>query len=392
MCSRTEKMSGKERIQAVLEGRAPDRVPWVPLIGRYYVQSLPSLGYPIASLVSRKEASKLSPILQKDLNQAEIETIRLIGGDVLYRHVMAYETRSESCTFFQQKEGVYTVQGWETPLGMLFEKIAVHHGTEYIAKHMIENDEDIRRFIYLIDSLEVIPRYQDAADFAAYIGEDGIATLTGPLTPIQELLQFKMGVERTTFALFDKPELMEELFSRINRLNEEIYRVIAETPASASAVVITYEDTSTTVISPDWYSRYESPFLDQYTDIIKKAGKIHIAHMCGKISLLTERLDKNRFAGIDSVCPPTTGDLEPGDALRALENSQKIIIGGLEPPALVRMTPEECYTYAWEKLEQVAEAGAFHRFMLCSGDSIAAGTPVENLQAVTSAVKDYIIR
>lgn len=75
-----------------------------------------------------------------------------------------------------------------------------------------------------------------------------------------------------------------------------------------------------------------------------------------------------------------------GDALR---QTGKIIIGGLEPSALVRMTEDQSYAYAVEKLEQVREAGAFDRFMLSSGDSVAAMTPLENLQAVTRAVREY---
>jgi len=42
-----EKMTSRQRIMAVLQGRTPDRVPWVPLTGRFYVSSLPALGLPI---------------------------------------------------------------------------------------------------------------------------------------------------------------------------------------------------------------------------------------------------------------------------------------------------------------------------------------------------------
>lgn len=376
-------MTSRQRIEAVLAGRKPDRVPWVPLIGRYYVSSLPALGYDLELLAP--EEKKSGRALRRSLNLAEIEAIRLTSGDIFYRHVMAYTIESDGCTFFQQEDESGVESGWVTPLGELSQRVEYHNGTDYIKKHMIETEEDMKSYIYLLESQRAEPDYRDLREFESYIADDGIATLTGPVTPIQQLLQFSMGVEKTTFAFFDYPQLIQRFMEAQQRLNLEIYRILA---ASGAQVVISYEDTSTTVLSPDWYSQYEAPQLNEYSDIIQRNGMKHIAHMCGKLSLLTDRLREDRYCGIDSVCPPTTGDLEPGDALK---ETGKLIIGGLEPAALVRMNPDEVYSYATEKLDQVARAGAFDRFMLCSGDSVAALTPMENLQAVSAAVADYRI-
>ncbi len=73
-------MTSQERIQAVFSGNIPDRVPWVPLIGRYYVNSLPSMGYDLETFAPISKAT--GPALQKDLNLAEIEAIRLTGADI----------------------------------------------------------------------------------------------------------------------------------------------------------------------------------------------------------------------------------------------------------------------------------------------------------------------
>ncbi len=374
-------MTSQERIQAVFSGNIPDRVPWVPLIGRYYVNSLPSMGYDLETFAPISKAT--GPALQKDLNLAEIEAIRLTGADILYRHVMAYKLISDGCSYFEQRGERGIRRGWETPLGPISETVEYHHGTEYISSYMIKTPEDLRRYTYLTASMHPEAAYGDLKEFSDYIAEDGLATMTGPVTPIQQLLQFSMGVEKTTFAIFDHPDEITEFFTAQQKLNRAVYTILSEAPGE---VVITYEDTSTTVLSPQWYGAYEAPHLNEYADILSAAGTIPVAHMCGKISLLTDQLAQDRYAAIDSLCPPTTGDIEPGDALR---QTGKIIIGGLEPSALVRMTEDQSYAYAVEKLEQVREAGAFDRFMLSSGDSVAAMTPLENLQAVTRAVREY---
>ncbi len=377
-------MTSRERITAVLKGEIPDRVPWVPLIGRYYVKSLDAMGYEIESFAPKSKA--MHPALQKDLNLAEIETIRLANADILYRHVIAYNLLSDTCTYFEKEEENSLLRGWETPLGQLWERVEQHHGTEYISSYMVKTLDDLKKYQYLVESMHPQAAYDDLIAFDSYIADDGLPTLTGPVTPIQQLFQFTMGVENTTYALFDYEDEMQDYFTAQQNLNKEIYTILAKAPAM---VVITYEDTSTTVISPQWYEEYESPHLNEYADILSAKGKIPIAHMCGKISLLTELLAKDRYAAIDSVCPPTTGDIEPKDALI---QTGKIIIGGLEPSSLQRMTSEQTYEYTMEKLEQVKASNAFNRFMLSSGDSVAANTPLENLRAVSNAVMDFSIQ
>lgn len=375
-------MTGKERIEAVLAGDLPDRVPWVPLIGRYYVKSLPAMGYGIEDFAPRNLTQHKAVLY--DYCLAEIQAARLTGGDIFYRHVSGYSTESEGCKLTTHTSSGKTTHRWQTPVGELSESTEMKHGSEYFTKYLIGNEEDLRAYLYLIESIQAKTAYEDMPQFLDFIGDDGIATYSGPVTPIQELLQFKMGVQNTFYAMFDHTELMERVFAALQRLNRSIYRILAEAPSGK--VVITYDDTSTTVISPDWYSRYEAPHLNEYADILLEKGKIPIAHMCGKLSLITGLLAKDRYLGIDSVCPPETGDLEPGDAL---VQTGKLIIGGLEPVLLTQMNSEETYRYATEKLQQVADRKAFNRFMLGSGDSVAAGTPMENLRAVTRAVGDF---
>ncbi len=112
---------------------------------------------------------------------------------------------------------------------------------------MIKTPEDLRRYTYLTASMHPEAAYGDLKEFSDYIAEDGLATMTGPVTPIQQLLQFSMGVEKTTFAIFDHPDEITEFFTAQQKLNRAVYTILSEAPGE---VVITYEDTSTTVLSP----------------------------------------------------------------------------------------------------------------------------------------------
>lgn len=373
-------MTSRERIMAVLKGEVPDRVPWVPLFSRYYIKSLPALGLPLEEFAPLEKAT--GPALRESLNLAEIEIGRYVGADIMRRHVMTWKCSYPGVeAFCKRAPDGSVVNGFNTSKGRIWERVVEQNGTDFIAKHMVETKEDLLAYKEVLSHTRLVPFYDDFKEFEAYVEEDGINTLTGPVTPIQEMLQFKMGIENCTFALMDEPDLMEELFSEMHRINKDIYAILA---GSGAEVAVTYEDTSTTVMSPEWYERYCMQELDDYSDILHAGGLYHIAHMCGKLSLLTGHISLGKFDGVDSVCPPTTGDLEPGDAL---EQTGKIIIGGLEPPALVRMDRDEVISYTEEKLRQVESVpGGKERFMLCTGDSTAAGTPVENLKAISEYV------
>ena len=385
-------MTGRERLTAVFKGETPDHVPFAPLIGRYYVQSLPGMGIPLETIAPYppSKATGLPDALKRDLCLHEIETIKYVGADVLYRHIIPYRIEYDGGvqTFSDGRRDYITPvpvlqSGFFTPGGRLVEETRESNGTEYIAKHLLETEEDLRLFMNVLDAARIVPDYTPYTEFDEYIGEDGMATVTGPVTPIQELLQFTMGVEKTVFTLLDSPALAAELFGKIHELNIQIYRVLAESPAD---VVITYEDTSTTIMGPDWYEQYCGRELDEYSDILHTAGTGHIVHMCGKLRGLTGQVASGKMDGIDSVCPPETGDLEPGDALRQIK---KLIIGGLDPAYLAAAGADECGEYA---LQQLLRIPAGSPFILCTGDSTAAGTPPENLRAIAAAGKKFGVR
>jgi len=242
-------MTGRERLAAVFAGKRPDHTPFAPLIGRYYVKSLPAMGIPLERIAPWERA--VTPALRRGLNMHEVETIRFIGADVLYRHVNACRVVYDAPVkpYESEENGVMT-SGFSTPWGDIWEEVRELHGTEYISRRMLQGQEDLEVYLKVLSSARVEPAYDEPREMDAFIGEDGMITLTGPVTPLQEMLQFRMGVEQTAYALADYPDLIMEVFEALQGLNIGIYRILAEAPAE---VVITYEDTSTTVMGPQWY-------------------------------------------------------------------------------------------------------------------------------------------
>ena len=376
-------MTGRERIMSVLRGQEPDRIPFSPLIGVYYIASLEKMGLPLTELGNIDEVKGKKYLEMKYLgyeNYYSVQFPRYIGADIMYRHINPYQVQyTNGVEAFSKEENGKTYSGFKTSLGEIMQEVTYSGGTDFISKHMIEKPEDLKVYREVVKAMRIVPEHEYFDQIDEFIADDGIATLTGPLTPLEEMLQFKAGLMNTVSLMqFDK-QLLEETMADLHEVHKDIYRLLAQNNAD---VTITYEDTSTTVLSPKWYDAYCRDQLDEYSDIMHAEGKIHIVHMCGKIALLTGAIAKGHMDGIDSVCPPATGDLEPGAALSEIG---KVIIGGLNPVELVRRDREGVLEYTKEKLSQV---GSGRNFILSTGDSTAAGTPVENLRAIADYVKE----
>ena len=357
-------MTGRERIKASLSGEETDRLCWSPLMDGYFTASLPGMGYG-----------------ELDVPGA----VRLAGGDILERHCPALR-RIEHPSIVREArdEGSRRLEWIETPLGRL--ETELHSSTlgrtQYISRHPVHNADDVRILQYIIENTCWEPDFQAFADRERIVGDRGMATASGPLTPLTDFLEYQAGVEMTVYLLADHPREMAACFETVHENNLKAYRLLAESPAE---LIIAYEDTSSTVISPEFYRKYCSPLIDRYASICRSAGKWFITHMCGKLSAFHGQIRQGLQHGVDSVCPPPSGDVWAHEARQAW-GPEKVVIGGIEPAALVRMSPDQTRLYVKRVLDAMP---TFRRFILSTGDATPYGTPVENLQAVAEIVESY---
>jgi uroporphyrinogen-III decarboxylase len=356
-------MTGRERVMASLHGQECDRLCWSPLLDNYFTSSLPAQGYQRTSWQ---------------------DAYRLLGADIIERHtptILAYEDDSVSRKI--TTDGYQEVELIETPAGSL----TIERGTnaweaEHVTRFPIRSLADIRTWEYVVEHTH------QGEDFAAFrqhdrqIGQDGIATSSSPMTPLMQFMENLSGIQDTYYLLADYPGEMQACLELMHSKNIAAFQLIVQGPAE---VVITYEDTSSTILSPAVYRKYCAPVLNEYAEICHAAGKLFLTHMCGKLSAFNPQLKAGYQDGIESVCPPTTGDIWAHEA-RAAWGDEKIIVGGLEPAALERMTVAETTTYVTRILDQMP---TFRRFILGTGDATAHATPVANLQAISQLVRRY---
>ena len=350
-------MRGKERILASLKGQECDHVSWAPVVDRYFTSSLPAQGYPEVSVPN---------------------AIRLMGADIMERHVPTLRTIEHSSIQRRVvREGDLERTTWETPVGCLVEdRRWAPWVSTHVTKFPVATPEEMKIYQYIVEHTSYEENYATFREHERLIGDDGIGTSSGPLSPLANLLEEVCGVEQTYYLLTDATAVVESCLETMHESYKQMYRLMAEGP---SVAIFDYEDTSSTIISPALYGMYCAPYLDEYARICHAAGKLYITHMCGKLSAFNEQLRAGEMDGIDSVCPPTTGDIWAHEARQAW-GASKLIIGGTEPSALERMSVAETRTYVRQVLDLMP---TFRGFILSTGDATAHGTPLANLRAVS---------
>jgi len=379
-------MNARERLTVVLlEGKVPDRIPWAPLIDGYYMSSRPP-GMDI------------------------LEAFREIGADAMERHVWVYHTNldvskdpgslrpllKQGAITFAEGDIKVTVRLEDHPRGRLFTKIYDVSGHILVQKALytsespfipfpmeplIKTVEDLEVYSYIAKQIKYLPDYDAFITEDQRIGEQGLATTTGPCSPIQDLLQHTIGIQPfyTKFLTKQRTKL-EALMKTMHEKNLEAYEVIGHSPAT---VVIDYENTSTTYISPEVYKTYASPCINDYADLCHKYDKVFLTHRCGLLKSLVDIIREERDDGVADITPPPTGDLHLWEAKKAWPN--KVVIGGIAPTSFTHWSPKQVTDYVQAILQKIRKED---RVILGSGDAVPKDAKVENLKAVGKVIRE----
>jgi uroporphyrinogen-III decarboxylase len=337
-------MTPQERLLAAFRRQACDRVPFAPLIDPYFQASLPGgRGRHLADVqyeMSEHVLLRVTPL--------RINTPLWLGATV-----------TDLASGIEQRASTVdgdAVQVVETPVGSLSWRLRFAPETPYIpwiVETRIRTVEEVKAFQYLIERTAFSLDVETFERQRSLVGERGLVAILGPTSPLQEMINFQMGVERVTYMLADFPNEMREMLETYHAKQLEMWRLMAELPAEIAFV---HDNLSSTTTSRAMYRQYDRRFVNEYADILHASGKLLITHWCGKLSGFAEEFAEACQDGISDVTPSPTGDLDVIEARRTW--GRRFVMG---------MAPN-------------------HRgFILGSGDAVPYGTPPENLRAAAEA-------
>ena len=237
-------MTSHERLLAALRGRETDRIPWSPFLA-YWWEDQP----------------------QAVQDRGQIWFLKEIGADALLRGFKTPFTNSDACGIEKYPSFCLPFDGcevrrtaradrlhveFETPVGnlSLLARTSSVANSQFVTEHPVKRREDYKILGYLIEHMRIEPDYGPIAAEIAEVGDDGLSVpLISPFqkTPFQALIEHFVGTERLIYDLQDFPEEVEALLAVMSERALEAVRIAAASPAEA---FITWEDSSTTNVSP----------------------------------------------------------------------------------------------------------------------------------------------
>ena len=307
-------MTGKERLNAILNGRKADRICWTT----------------ISDDVTRSK-------MPKALRECSIiDFYRHIGCDVLQfgNHGLA---ESEKVTYpfsyvfngmtkrTERMEDGSIREIQKTQKGELITILADGHPVKYA----VETPEDLFLLLDIwsrADVHETVDYGPENYRVTEKIGDSGIFVPTLMPSPVQQLLEYDMGMLNFYYLYADYPDEVSKLISEMHRCRLKEYEYVARN--MPFDIVIPIENTSTVMLSPDIYRKFSMAHMRDFTGIMHAYGKKSIIHMCGHVGNLLPEIKETGLDGIHALTEPPVGNCPFDKALDYL-GDDLIIIGTL---------------------------------------------------------------
>ena len=359
-------MTSRDRLLAAFHGELPDRLPWAPEFNIVFCERI------------LREIPGPDPAP----DHIYIEACRRMSAECFLR-VDAVEITYPNVEIAEAREGDEITRTYRTPAGTMTarSRMVADIGGDMEHQHMVQTAEDIRSYRAMYLDAVYTPRFDFVQNRIAAMGNRGLISIFGPPTPLLDLIMFQIRLPNIYFLMEDHPQEMRGLLETMHRRNCEYYELAASAPGE---VVRSFEDTSTTLVSPELYRRWCLRQLQDYRGICRARGKLFVPHMCGLLKGVLPELAETDVDGIEAITPPPLGDCPIGLAREKL-GPHITLIGGLDPTQFVGANPRKTETMLLDFLSQIGDG----RHTVLGHEEIHIKADFESVKAIPALLDQH---
>ncbi|MDI6829347.1 MAG: uroporphyrinogen decarboxylase family protein, partial [Armatimonadota bacterium] len=311
---------------AVVQGRMPDRVPFVQYDG------IAAPNEEVWECVGRENM-----------------------GILRWSHVHAAHT--PNCRFETSKvivDGVPCVRTYlHTQKGTLVQEKLIEptYGTGATKRHFIQKKDD---YLILMAYLEDLVITEDLSQYykdVHELGEDGLPHVSIGRTPFQQLWIQWVSITDLSVHLVDYPDLMADVISLMGKRLRDIFEIVRRAPVP---YVVFGDNITAPVIGERYFREYCLPYYRELADMLSDRNIPVYVHMDGDLKPLWNAISESGILGIDSMSPPPDNDTSVGQAA-AMWPEMRL---GVNFPSSVHLaSPEVIRETAYRILEEAGRTG-----------------------------------
>ncbi len=217
------------------------------------------------------------------------------------------------------------------------------------------------------------------------LGERGLLGV-GVCTPGLHIWMtyFNGSLEAATYAMYDEPELFQELCWLLERQQNRIVELCCEEKVES---ILTGGSGSITMQSPDIWKELCLPSIRKQTKMCKEAGVISGIHSCGKERYMVETCaNETDLNYINPLEIPPMGDCELSEC-KKLAKGKLALMGNLHTTDVMLQGSTDLVRLS--SLRAIRDAGMDGGFVLSTGDQCGRDTPDENIREMVRVAEEF---
>ena len=393
------KLSMNERVLAVMQGRKPDRIPfcdrlqlWRTALIRQGRLPAEFQGLSLQECHRKAGMGELKFVAPYDYRLSGVEVAISFDGEEVRRERDPVTSRWPVMEDLVQIDRPGTTD-FEliTPVGrvalqqVMLPEWVLWGQNPYLKEHPIKTPDDFDTVRWIVDHLEVIPRFDRIRGAEIELGDMGFVVPRIDRTPFQEMLVELVGEVGMFYALNDEP-------SRVEALLESIDAVRVKTAGVLSGLDYPYVEFADGVTghmtNPKLFANYVVPRLQHYTTLYHAQGKKVGSHFDGELKPLLSQLRDTGLDVIESVSPAPLTECTFDEMWEAVGGGSPLMWGVIPSPLLEeRMDESELYQFIDHVLETVADAP----IILGISDMMLGNNLIERLEWIARRIEDRVI-
>ncbi|MBI4910820.1 MAG: uroporphyrinogen decarboxylase family protein [Acidobacteria bacterium] len=329
-------MTGKERVQAMVNGAAVDRLPLMPITMMFAADCA---GVRYRDYVTRHDV----------LVEAQLAVAERFGFD--YVSVISDPAREAA--------DLGAVVEWfdDQPPAIVESRALL---TEKAAFQSLRfPDFSAGRVRDRIEGVRLLARHTGAERMVE-------GWVEGPCAMAADL----RGLNTLMLDLYDDEGFVRELFEFVVAMEVEFARV----QVAAGATLIGIGDAAASLIGPKFYAALVQPLETKLVAAIREMGVMTRLHICGNTRKILTGMGAT---GADIVDLDFLSPLKEG---RAAMGPRQVLLGNMDPVRALRDGTPESVTAVLERCWD--EAGP--RWIVGAGCEVTRGTPLENVEAMAA--------
>ncbi len=366
-------MTNRERLLAILEGKHPDRIPWIPRLDIWYR--------------AQKNRGTL-PARFNGMSLRELEQALRLGTPA--RQGQVHRVEYKNMEVVVREEGLDTITEYVTPRGTLRARKSQSQyevDSGIVEKLPVESPlkraEDYDVWMHVVENTTFIPTYDEYEAYDRQIGDDGLPMVAVGDCPFHYWLKDLAGYQQGFLHLADFPHRVERLLDLLAEKDRELWEIVAGSPAR---LILHGLHLSSQFTPPAYFDKYITPYYQEFSRLLHDHGKSLTMHADNDTSAILSHIKEAGFDMVECfVCAPMAKvTLEEA---RATWGSSMIIWGGVPASILEETYPEEKFeTYMVDLFHTIAPGDAF---ILGVSDNVMTNSMLSRIERITEMVESH---